>query len=58
MRRWLRHPELHSAEVRAYYARYREKWNQRMAAYYRANPDVRRTASERRRGRLFAAQGS
>jgi 5-methylcytosine-specific restriction endonuclease McrA len=59
MRRWRRnHRDQHNAERRAYHARHREERNAAIAAYHRANPDVRRTAWERRRARLLQAEGS
>lgn len=59
MRRWRqRHPEEHNAESRAFYARHRERIKLMRAAYHAANPEVRRTASQRRRFREANAAGS
>lgn len=58
MRRWRqRHPDAHRAELRAYYLR-SDARKAALAACQRANPQVRRTAWERRRARLLNANGT
>jgi 5-methylcytosine-specific restriction endonuclease McrA len=59
MRRWRRaHPDLHNAESRQFYARHKDRKNAAIAAYHLANPAVRQTSWERRRGRLLNASGT
>ena len=59
MRRWrTRHPEKHSAESRAYYARHRARLDERNARYLKANPDVARAKWENYRARKSAASGT
>ena len=59
MRRWRqRHPEQHSAEARAFYARHRDVLIPKMVEYQRTHPEIAHAKRQRRRARALGAEGA